>query len=141
MRMPPMPHPHLIILRSVATVLLSLIIAQAGWASALLGGAGDYLRQHQIGAWLTLSFAMVTAIAYLVLRRSAGPVNVGLAIAAAVAITVQFTLGMLEVRAVHIFLGILIVGLTTALTSWTYRHTMPEDARAYPAPVTPEPSA
>lgn len=136
-----MPHPHLIILRSAATVLLSAVIAQAGWASAMLGGAGDYLRNHQIGAWVTLIVAIGTAITYLVLRRSAGPVNVGLAIASAVAITVQFTLGELEVRAWHIFWGILIVGLTTSLTSWTYRHTLPEDERAYPAPVTPEPHA
>ena len=136
-----MPHPHLIVLRSVATILLSAVIAQAGWASALLGGEGDYLRQHQVGAWMTLVVAIVTAVTYLALRRSAGPVNIGLAIASAVAITVQFTLGELGVRAWHIFLGILIVGLTTSLTSWTYRHAMPEDARAYPAPVTPEPRA
>jgi len=72
MRTPPMPHPHLIILRSVATVLLSAVIAQAGWASAMLGGAGDYLRQHQVGAWITLVVAIGSAIAYLALRRSAG---------------------------------------------------------------------
>jgi hypothetical protein len=134
-----MPHPHLIVLRSVATVLLSAVIAQAGWASALLGGAGDYLRHHQVGAWVTLVVAIGTAVTYLALRRSAGSVNVWLAIASAVAITVQFTLGELEVRAWHIFLGILIVGLTTSLTSWTYRHTMPEDTQAYPAAMSQEP--
>ena len=136
-----MPHPHLIILRTAATILLSAVIAQAGWASALLGGAGDYLRHHQVGAWVTLVVAIGSALVYLALRRSAGAVNVGLALAAAVAVTVQFTLGELGVRAWHIFLGILTVGLVTALTSWTYRHVLPEDERAYPARMTPEPRA
>lgn len=127
-RIPAMPHPHLIWLRSAATVLLSCLIAQAGWASALLGGEARYLTHHQVGAWVTLTVAVLSAIVYVVLRRSAGPVNVGLALAVAVAVSVQVTLGELGGhRALHIFLGVLLAMLGTALTSWTYRHRLPDE--------------
>lgn len=127
-RLPALPHPHLIWLRSAATVLLSCLIAQAGWASAFLGGEGRYLDHHRVGAWVTLVVAVLSALVYVVLRRSAGPVNVGLALAVAVAVTVQATLGELGGhRALHIFLGVLLTMLGTALTSWTYRHRMPDD--------------
>ena len=43
----------------------------------------------------------------------------------ALAVTVQFALGETDQRALHIFLGVLVVMLGTALTSWTYRHEMP----------------
>jgi len=125
-----MPHPHLIWLRSAATVLLSCVVGQAGWAAAVLGGDPRYVVYHQVGAWVTLVVAVATAVVYLVLRRSAGPVNVTLVVAAAVVVTVQFSLGELGVdfRAVHIFTGVLLAMLVTALTSWTYRHRMPQDA-------------
>jgi hypothetical protein len=120
-----MPHPHLAVLRSAATLLLSCIIGQAGWAAAFLGGQGQYFRHHQVGAWVTLVVAVGTAVIYLVLRRSAGPVNLGLAIATAVVVSVQYALGQSGDRALHIFVGVLLAMLGTALTSWTYRHAMP----------------
>ncbi|MDO8144486.1 hypothetical protein [Isoptericola sp. 178] len=124
-----MPHPHLIWLRSAATVLISCVIAQAGWASAYLGGEPGYLDQHRVGAWVTLAVAWLAVVVYLVLRRAAGPVNVALAVAVAVLVTVQFTLGRLggDLRALHIFVGVLLAVLVTALTSWTYRHRLPEE--------------
>jgi hypothetical protein len=122
---PVMPHPHLVVLRSAATVALSCIIAQAGWAAALLGGEGHYLRYHRAGAWVTLVVVTATAVGYVVLRRSAGTVNVALAVALAVAVSLQFTLGRIEGAAIHIFVGVLVAMLATSLTSWTYRHRMP----------------
>lgn len=127
--MPAMPHPHLIVLRSVATVVISCIIGQAGWAAAFLGDAGDYRLHHQIGAWVTLAASIIGAIVYIVMRRSAGTVNVALAVAVAVAVCIQYVLGQAGAASAHIFLGILIVMLATALTSWTYRHRMQEDPR------------
>ena len=125
-RLPALPHPHLIWLRSAATLLLSCLIAQAGWASAFLGGEPRYLTHHQVGAWVTLTVAVLSGVVYLVLRRSAGPVNVALALAVVVAVSVQATLGELGgYRALHIFLGVLLTMLGTALTSWTYRHRVP----------------
>lgn len=120
-----LPHPHLVVLRSAATVLLSCIIGQAGWAAAFLDGQGQYFRHHQVGATVTLVVAVGTALVYLVLRRSAGPVNLGLALATAVLVAVQYALGQSGERAMHIFLGVLLAMLGTALTSWTYRHAMP----------------
>jgi len=128
--MPAMPHPHLVILRSAATVVLSALIAQAGWAAAFLGGDGSYLGHHQVGAWVALTVTLATAGVYLVLRRSAGAVNVALALLLAVAVSVQFGLGRSDVRGPHIFLGVLVAMLATALTSWTYRHELPEDRNA-----------
>lgn len=120
-----MPHPHLIILRTAATVVLSCLIAQVGWAAAFLGGEQQYFGYHRVGAWVTLAVTVAGAVVYLALRRSAGPVNVTLAVLLAVAVVVQFTLGEIGETGLHIFLGILIAMLGTALTSWTYRHVLP----------------
>lgn len=131
MAVPAMPHPHLVVLRSAATVVISCVVAQAGFAAAILNGELERLRNHEVGAWVTLVSTLAAAAIYLVLRRSAGTVNVTLAVVLAVAVSVQFTLGRRDdVLAWHIFLGILIAMLATALTSWTYRHAMPDEVRA-----------
>lgn len=127
---PVMPHPHLIILRTVATVVISCIIGQAGWAAAFIGGAGDYLPYHRVGAVVAVVVSGLGAVVYLVLRRSAGAVNVGLAAALAVSVMAQYALGEAGAASIHIFWGVLLVMLGTALTSWTYRHDMPAEASA-----------
>lgn len=134
MARPALPHPHLVVLRSAVTVLLSCIIGQAGWAAAFLGGDLGYVRHHQVGAWVTLVVALVTAVVYVVLRRSAGRVNVALAVLLAAALAVQTVLGASGMRELHIFVGVLVAMLGTALTSWTYRHAMPDDASRAPRP-------
>ena len=123
-----LPHPHLIILRTVATVVISCIIGQAGWAAAFLGGSEQYFPYHRVGAVVALVVSILGAVVYLVLRRSAGPVNVGLAVGLAVGVVAQYALGDAGMASVHIFWGVLLVMLGTALTSWTYRHQMPADA-------------
>ena len=130
-----LPHPHLIALRMAATVLLSAVIAQTGWASAMLGGDARYAAFHQVGAWVTLAVAVLAALTYVVLRRSAGPVNLWLAVGLVLALAVQIGLGETGQRAPHIFVGVLIAMLATALTSWTYRHKMPETAGTPHDPV------
>ena len=133
--MPALPHPHLIALRLAATVLLSAVIGQAGWAAAMLGGESRYAPFHQVGAWVTLAVAVLSAVTYVVLRRSAGPVNLWLAVGLTAAIAVQIGLGETGQRSLHIFSGVLIAMLATALTSWTYRHKMPETDRVSGGPV------
>ncbi|CAL8973265.1 hypothetical protein TESS_TESS_02702 [Tessaracoccus sp. O5.2] len=128
MALPQMPPPRLIALRSVATLVISLLIAQAGWAAAFLGGDTGYRRHHEVMAGITLAVCVAAAVVYVALRRTAGPVNVGLAVAVAVAASVQYGLGVAGSTSLHIFLGVLLVGLGTALTSWTYRHRPPEPA-------------
>lgn len=120
-----LPHPHLIALRLAATLLLSCIIGQAGWAAAWLGGETQYARFHEVGAWITLALALATAVVYAVLRRSAGPVNLWLAVGLAAVVAAQVVLGSTGQRALHIFVGVLAAMLATALTSWTYRHQLP----------------
>lgn len=122
-----LPHPRLIALRSAATLLLSAVVAQAGWAAAFLGGEPGYRAFHEVGAWVTVALVVACAVVYLVLRASAGPVNVTLAVVIAVLVAVQTGLGSSGVTAPHVFLGVLIAMLATALTSWTYRHSLPED--------------
>ena len=125
MPLPPMPHPHLVVLRSVVTVVLSALIGQAGWAAAFLGGDSDYRVHHQVGAWVALALSVAAAVVYVLMRRSAGPVNVTLAVLLAAAAAVQFALGDAGATSAHIFVGVLLVMLATALTTWTYRHTLP----------------
>lgn len=91
----------------------------------MLGGEPRYARFHEVGAWVTLAVAVIAALTYVVLRRSAGPVNLWLAVGLAAAIVLQISLGETGQRALHIFSGVLIAMLATALTSWTYRHKMP----------------
>ncbi|QQS02236.1 MAG: hypothetical protein IPK37_07900 [Austwickia sp.] len=116
------PSRAMVALRFVATLVLSALIAQAGWAAAYLGGDRGYLRHHSVGAGVTLAVCVASAVAYVVLRRAAGPVNVTLAVLLAVAVGCQYALGESGVVGVHIFVGVLIAMLGTALTSWTYRH-------------------
>lgn len=123
-----LPHPHLIALRTAATVVLSCLVAQAGWASAFLGGDTGYRAHHRVGAIVTLTACLVSAAVYVILRRSAGPVNLTLAVLVALGAVVQYALGEAMVTAQHIFLGVLLGMLGTALTSWTYRHALPTAA-------------
>ncbi|MGV8847661.1 hypothetical protein [Tessaracoccus sp.] len=127
---PVMPHPHLIILRTVATIVISCIIGQAGWAAAFIGGSGDYLPYHRVGAVVAVVVSVVGAVVYVVLHRSAGTVNVVLAVALGVGVVAQYALGNAGIASLHIFWGVLLVMLGTALTSWTYRHQMPAGASA-----------
>ncbi|MCC2593613.1 hypothetical protein LKO27_09360 [Tessaracoccus sp. OS52] len=133
MALPQLPHPHLIVLRSVATVVLSCLIGQAGWAAAFLGGENAYRVHHEVGAWVTLAATIIGAVVYVILRRSAGTVNVVLALVLAVAVVLQYALGEADATALHIFSGVLIVMLGTALTSWTYRHRMPTGGSPSPS--------
>lgn len=110
------------VLRTLVTLQLSAIIGQAGWAAAALGGEERYWRFHEIGSWVTGVISLVSMAAYVVLKRSAGTVNLALAILLGLAVGVQFLLGENALVAEHIFLGVLIAMLATALTSWTYRH-------------------
>lgn len=120
-----LPHPHLLVLRLTATLLLSAVVGQAGWAAATLGGEPGYARFHQVGGWVTLAVAVLAAVVYVLLRRSAGRVNLWLCVSLAVAVSAQFGLGQAGQRGVHIFVGVLVAMLATALTSWTYRHQLP----------------
>lgn len=117
-----MPHPALIALRLAATLALSAVIGQAGWAAAFIGGEQQYRVHHEIGAMVTLAVLVVSAALYVVLRRFAGPVNVVLALVLAVMGGAQYALGEAHATSVHVFLGVLVAMVATALTSWTYRH-------------------
>lgn len=120
-----LPHPHLVVLRSLATLALAALVAQAGWAAAFLGGQREYLRHHETGALVAVVVCVAGAVGYLVLRRSAGAVNVALAVALAALVLVQYALGEAGAVSPHVFLGVLLVMVATALTSWTYRHRLP----------------
>ena len=111
-----LPHPHLIVLRSAATLVLSAVVAQSGWAAAFIGGRSRYLALHEVGAWVTLVVVLAAVAVYLVLAAALG-----------VAVVVQAALGFSRIVDVHVFLGVLIAMLATALTSWTYRHSLPEE--------------
>lgn len=122
-----LPPARMIVLRLVATLEISLVIDQAGWAAAFLGGQSQYRPHHAVGAVITLVTCVLGAGVYLVLRRWAGTVNVVLAVVLAVLVGVQYALGASHAVAAHVFLGVLIAMVVTALTSWTYRHVPPPE--------------
>lgn len=117
-----LPSPPMITLRCVATLEISAVIAQAGWAAAFIGGEERYEAFHAVGALVTIAICVLGALVYVALRRHAGPVNVTLAVVLAAALGVQYLLGESHAVSLHIFCGVLIAMLVTALTSWTYRH-------------------
>lgn len=121
-------HPHLLVLRTLVTIQLSLVLAQAGWAAATLGNRGDYMGLHAIGAVATLACSVAVVVAMLVLRRSAGPVLLVLSIVTLAIVVAQYVLGQLRIADVHIFTGVLVAIAVTALTSWTYRHRLPDQS-------------
>ncbi|GAB48506.1 hypothetical protein [Mobilicoccus pelagius] len=116
------PSVPMIVARLVATLELSLVVGQAGWASAFLAGESQCRPHHAVGAILTLVTCLVGALVYIVLRQWVGRVNLVLAVTMAVLAGVQYALGEAAAVAAHIFLGVLVAMTATALTSWTYRH-------------------
>ncbi len=121
-------HPHLIILRSVVTVVLSAIIGQFGFAAAFLGGGGQvYYAIHSVLGWIVLGLCVAGLAVYLGLRRTAGPVLIVMAIILVIMAALQILLAQLGIKDFHIFNGILTAMMATALTSWTYRHPPPDD--------------
>lgn len=124
-------HPHLLVLRSIVTLELSLLIGQAGWAAAGLGGAPGYFRMHAAFALLTLIFGLANALVYVALRRTAGLVCLVLALLLAAMLIAQYALGEARTLGPHIFLGVLTIMTATALTSWTYRLPQPVNAGRY----------
>ena len=104
---------------------LSVLIGQAGWAAAGIGDDPSYFGTHRWWAWLTVAVCVGSLVTYVVLRRSAGPVLLVLAAVVAVLPLVQIALAGSGLVALHVFVGVLTVMVGTALTSWTYRHTLP----------------
>lgn len=127
-------HPHLLVLRFIVTLELSLLIGQAGWAAAGLGGQPGYFRMHAAFALPTLLFGIANALVYVALRRTAGPVCLVLALLLAAMSIAQYALGDAQVLGAHIFVGVLTIMTATALTSWTYRLPSPTSAQADPTP-------
>ncbi len=132
-----LPPVRMIVLRLVATLELSLVIGQAGWAAAMIGGQEQFRPHHEVGAVITLVTCALGAVSYLVLRRWAGAVNVALAVLLAVLVGVQYALGESDAVAAHVFLGVLIAMVATALTSWTYRHSPPDHVAQEALSATP----
>ncbi|MFV0460585.1 MAG: hypothetical protein ACK5MT_17655 [Actinomycetales bacterium] len=118
-------HPHLIVLRTAATVVLSCLIGQAGFAAAGLGRNPAWFGWHETGAVVTVCACLVSLVLYLLLRRIGGSVLMGLAVATTVMVLVQVGFAEAGWKDVHIFWGVLTVMVGTALTSWTYRHPPP----------------
>ncbi|MVA74853.1 hypothetical protein GC722_02225 [Auraticoccus sp. F435] len=118
-------HPHLLVLRTAATLVLAALIGQAGWAAAGIGRDPRWFGLHETFAWVTLAVCLASLVVYVVLRRTAGRLLVTMAAVVAVLPLVQIGLAEARVIDAHVFVGVLTVMVGTALTSWTYRHKLP----------------
>ncbi|WP_133754407.1 hypothetical protein ACF3NT_07980 [Naumannella halotolerans] len=119
------PGRELVVLRTAVTIVLSLLIGQAGWAAAFLGGDPAWYDQHRFFAPVTAIAAVLMGLCFVAYRRTAGGVLLGLAALVVVMIFAQYLIGTLGMAAPHIFLGVLTAMAGTALTSWTYRRRLP----------------
>ncbi|MGI8459718.1 MAG: hypothetical protein ACR2LI_16605 [Propionibacteriaceae bacterium] len=114
--------PLLIALQSEATVLMSLAIGQAGLAAGFLDGRKGLKEVHGLTAYLIAAVTIALLITAVVHRRRGGvswPVF-GAAILLVVE-AAQITMGSVEIKGPHIFLGVIFTVLATLLTSYLFR--------------------
>jgi hypothetical protein len=122
-RMAAAPRPPLLVaLRVGATILMSLAIAQAGFASAFLTGSPGLRVVHGINAYLIAVVTVGLLVLAVLYQRSGGPRWVLLAVGIIAVVEIfQIVLGRLGVAGTHIFLGVLFVVMATLLTSYLFR--------------------
>lgn len=112
----------LLALQVGATTLMSLAIAQAGFAAGFLEGNGSYKIIHAVNAYLIVTVTVALLVLAVLYQRSGGPRWPLLAVGiVAVVEIVQIVLARLGIAGSHIFLGVLFVTMATLLTSYLFR--------------------
>lgn len=114
--------PLLLALQIGATTLMSLAVAQAGFAAGFLEGNASYKIIHGVNAYLIVTVTVALLVLAVLYQRSGGPRWPLLAVGiVAVVEVVQIVLARLDIAGSHIFLGILFVTMATLLTSYLFR--------------------
>ncbi len=114
--------PLLIALQTEATILMTLAIGQAGLAAGFLDGSKGLKAVHGVNAIVIAAVTVTLLVTALVYRRGGGarwPV-LGAAILVVVE-AAQITMGSVEIKGPHIFLGVIFTVLATLLTSYLFR--------------------
>lgn len=108
---------------TIAAVLLGVLCAaQLVLGMLTLGDEGAYKGVHGLSGNLTALVAVIAAVAAVLWKRQSG--NTGLmahALATAVLAVVQIGLGEMELRTLHITVGLLVVVAGIALATLTLR--------------------
>ena len=110
--------------RVVITAAAALLFDQAVYAGQFLAGAFPALHTHRENATVAGITVLAAALAAVPLRRPGGgpwwPMLACLGLFGLIA--VQIVLGFGRVLAVHIPLGVTIIGLAAALAVWAWRY-------------------
>jgi hypothetical protein len=108
-------------LHLVLRLLAVLVFAQAVFAGLFLDGNGAWRQWHAVNGMLLIPLlALLAVVLAVVLWRSGGPGWIALAgLALLLAIVVQNTMGQSGQVAVHVPLGVAILGLVGALLGRT----------------------
>jgi hypothetical protein len=116
-----------------------LALAQPVLAGGFLSGHYALLAWHAANATATgLTATVMTAAGVLLWRPGRGPLWPALASAALFGLeALQIALGYARVLAVHIPLGVAIIGCLALLTVWAWRPVPPPEPAADPEPVSP----
>ncbi|MGL5867393.1 MAG: hypothetical protein ACRCYX_16235 [Dermatophilaceae bacterium] len=117
------------LLRVLATVLLGVAIGQAGFGSGLIATlvrppeSEGLETAHSIVAYVLLSTTVFCALAAERYRRDGGPAWPGWSAGCLLGvITLQVTLGSLDILGAHVFLGVLLLCAVTTYCSYLWRH-------------------
>ncbi len=123
----------LLVLRVVVTLNTVAIFAQAWFAGLMLTGDDQMFSAHAVNAQIVSCLTLLQVVVAVLLWRPARgpwwPVAVSVVLAAAMA--VQFAVGHGQNLAVHVPLGIAVLGIAVALSLWAW---LPTQARAWIGP-------
>ncbi|GEL19069.1 hypothetical protein [Pseudonocardia asaccharolytica] len=112
--------PDLVPLRITAVSAAAVLLAQPVWAGLFITGQVSYLGAHGGGAFVALLLVLCQLVAVLVLWRpghgSPGPVLYSVAELGLV--ITQMALGGARVLAVHIPLGVALIGTALLFARW-----------------------
>lgn len=111
------------VFRCCISIAAVLVFDQAFFAGQFLAGSYGSLDTHQANAFLVNGVVLISAAAAVLLRwPGRGPLWPAAAcLGLAVLVGVQIAVGFTRVLAVHVPLGVTIIGLTILLAGWAWR--------------------
>jgi hypothetical protein len=127
------------VFRVTASVEVLIALGQPVLAGGFLSGHYALLAWHATNATATgLTAIAMTAAGVLLWRPGRGPLWPAVASAALFGLeALQIVLGYTRVLAVHIPLGVAIIGCLALLTVWAWRPATPPEPATDPEPVSP----
>ncbi len=112
----------LVIARATSATLAILALAQAALAGSFLGGQYNALMLHSVGARVTTVLSVVQVVVLVIVSRTGGPRwPIGVGALVTILFVAEFASGELRLTALHVPLGVLLIGGILQLTASVWR--------------------